>query len=282
MISTIVPKRAMFFWGNDKMSWLRYMSLWSFCKYNPTWKVQLYRIKQERFEKYWADINQQDFFRYDGADYSDRLQDISQLEVLDWESPAIACQKRMGPSHLSNVFKWQQMAEEGGVYLDLDILSIKPIEDWYTLVNHSSSLCHNAKGRAFSIGLLGSCGGSQFYADVLTSSLEGFDPAVYQSAGVESIYRLFGGNRRDVQWADLVARYPDELFVNFAMQYVYPWNCSNIREYTSRVNTVVPAKTFGLHWYAGSEESQHMNISLTELSVATYHSTVAHFLRKML
>ena len=37
-----IPKIAHFYWGSQKLSFLRYMSLHSFKKCNPDWEVRLY------------------------------------------------------------------------------------------------------------------------------------------------------------------------------------------------------------------------------------------------
>ncbi|KKL50753.1 hypothetical protein LCGC14_2302330, partial [marine sediment metagenome] len=280
-----VPKRAIFFWGADKMSWLRYMTLWTFRQCNPGWRMQLYRAPQRRFEKYWTERVQQDFFRYTGPNYLDLLPDISGLEVIDWEPPPAPGMRKAGPSHLSNIFKWQQMAEEGGVYVDMDIVCVRPLTEWYKLIEKGSSLCWRSEKRYFSIGLLGSQGNSQFYQDVLRNAIKCFSAKVYQSVGVETLYRLYrkvGKPGGPNVWQRIVRSYPEERFVNFKMHHVYPWDSTQVAHMFQRELTVIPKATWGIHWYAGHPIAQKANNHLDERTVWSHRSTVAHFLREML
>ena len=39
---TNIPKIVHFYWGNEKLSYLRYMSVYSFRKLNPDWKIKIH------------------------------------------------------------------------------------------------------------------------------------------------------------------------------------------------------------------------------------------------
>ena len=112
-----VAKRISFFWGNTTMSWLRYMTLWTFRKLNPDWEMRLFVCNQQRSDKYWESPNQQDFFRYKGPDHSDKLVDIPGLKIGPWEvaEPHL---RKFGPSHKSTFFKWELLARESGEFIE--------------------------------------------------------------------------------------------------------------------------------------------------------------------
>jgi len=278
-----MDKKISFFWGNDTMSWLRYMSLWTFRKLNPDWDMRLFVCGQRRTKKYWKTPEQQDFFTYTGPDYTDRLDDIAGLQVIPWEVEKVSLQN-LGPSHKSNFFKWGLLAKESGVYADLDIVFIRSANNWLRHVGgHDVAICYRQPPRNyFSIGLLGSSGRGQFYNDVYQESMRGFGPGTYQSAGVEAIYRLTRKLPGPDHWRKLVRRYSRAKFIDFDKHFVYPWGCSQIPEMTVKLHTTVPAKTFGIHWYAGHPTAQQLNSVLNEDTVKTNQSTVAHFLRSVL
>ena len=50
-LSRAIPKRIFFYWGGSDMSWMRYMTLYSFRKMNPDWEVILYVSDNNQKEK---------------------------------------------------------------------------------------------------------------------------------------------------------------------------------------------------------------------------------------
>ena len=42
-----IPKLAHFYWGNDTLSFLRYLSIYTFSKFNPDWRIQFYYPAQK-------------------------------------------------------------------------------------------------------------------------------------------------------------------------------------------------------------------------------------------
>jgi hypothetical protein len=243
--------------------------------------MQLYRSVQRRDTKYWEEENVQDFHQPTGPDYTERLDNISDLEVLDWEVDELTQMvlSEMGPSHQSNLFKWSEMANDGGVYLDMDIVFVRPIEDWWIHVrDFDVAISYHKPGRYFSIGLLGSRGNNAFFRDVFDESVLNFDPKVYQSVGVESLYRLLGGKFID-HWQVLLTRYVECQFRAFSMDYVYPWKCDKMVEVFERLHMAIPESTFGIHWYAGDAVSQKGNARLDERVVKSEASTIAYWLR---
>ena len=276
----MIPKRAIFFWGNDKMSWLRYMTLYTFCKWNPNWKIQLYTREQNKTEKYWDTPEQQDFFCYTGSNYFERLQDLN-IEVISWKLDH-KLNDEMGPSHVSNLFKWQQLAEEGGVYLDMDILFVKSIEDWYTKVEESDAILCYAPERYFSIGLLGSSGDNAFYRLVFDECIKTFFGGVYQSMGVMVLYQMFGPMRQLDHWGRLQNSFSELVFQNFSMEYVYPWMCTQMQEVFGVRHVELPVNTFGIHWYAGTEIAQRYNVLMDGEDWHKYDNTFSYQLAKIL
>lgn len=264
------------------MSWLRYMTLWSFRQLNPDWSIRLFTCKQQRKDKYWSDITEQDFFKYDGPDYTNRLKNIPNLEIIPWEIEEERL-RHIGPSHKSNFFKWNLLSEEGGVYADMDIVFIRPIYNWFDHVKNSDvAICYNYGPRYFSIGLLGSSGNNPFYKRIYDDCVQKFNMDHYQGAGVEILYHLLGNVCKDPHWQNMCYAFPETRFVNFDMNYIYFWDHNDITAMTEELHTVVPYNTFGLHWYAGHPSSQQLNATLNEDTVQTSQTTIAHFLRQLM
>lgn len=276
----MIPKRAFMFWGNKTMSWLRYMTLYSFCKLNPDWKIELYLSLEddEPTEKYWVEPNQQDFFSFSGKDYFDRVEDLP-IEVRRYMFPITKLRGSVGPSHRSNFFKWQQLAEGGGVYIDMDILFTRPMSSFYDQLNGvTDALCHD--GLYFAIGFMASSGSSPFFEEVFVSASKRTNPLKYQSAGVFSIMSIFGDGPNAMKRIE--ARYPARRFLNIPMNIVYPWRWNQSEKFFNELHTELPPKTIGIHWFAGGGNAQIANSLLTEENFRDYPSTFTHFAGKVI
>ncbi len=144
----MIPKRIAFFWGNDTMSWLRYMTLYSFCKLNPCWEVRLYHCKGNGAKKQWTTHVRQDFAEPATEDYWSRVGNLP-VEVIPWElkdpdNPDDNQWSKITPPHKSDFFEWEYLANEGGIYADMDILFVKPMDAFLSQIGASDvAICHS-------------------------------------------------------------------------------------------------------------------------------------------
>lgn len=293
-----VPRRVMFYWGNDKMSWLRYMTLYSFRKFNPNWKIELYFSPPNKIRKKpWGDQNLQDFFAYGGEDYTDKLKALD-IEFKEWDlfhpddPKNTEWRDSIGPSHKSNFFKWSKLALEGGIYADLDILFVRPMDDFYEEIKEfdvSLAYCRNY----FSIGVLGGMAGSQFYKDVWMNGFKTVTTKGYQTAGVINVYSLLNGGKLFHRphrppfnlWDRLARAYgKKEKLYNFGMRPFYSFGPRGIGQIfnNTQARTVLHERLIGIHWYAGHPIAQGWNRKLTEKNIGRVDSTIAHWCRYVL
>ena len=292
----MIPKKIYFFWGNKKMSWMRYMTLKSFKMFNPTWDVTVYTVNCEVSDRTWYNHNVQDFSSFNGSDYMPYAQNLG-IEFKEWDYRGIeAFQEcninKMRASHLSNFFKWYMMAEVGGIYCDMDVLFFRPIDGFYNeMINgdYTTAICQS---EYLSIGLLASAGNDDFYRALLANSMANYTPETYQSAGVESIYHLYGLKPDELQWileqilaqyprftafdvnitfpqsnvlGVAIARYPDLKFYNIPHTLIYSWDSFKIADAFGAGGTIndFPDEAIGYHWYAGHPLVQNFNNLLT-------------------
>jgi len=289
----MIPKVMNFFWGNKNLSWMRYMTLYSFKKLNPDWEVVLHLCPPNGIDyKTWEDEVCQDFFNFKGCDVFDLLNHLD-IELKEWKlfhKTGESMQDWMGPSHKSNFFKWQQMAGEGGFYSDLDVLYVQPLDKYYEKVkSFDTVICH--RHGYFSIGFLGSSGNNAFYRDVYDFCFRRFKLNEYQSAGVQTIYSLL----RDLEnisppvpnseidfWFILVNKYSNLNFYNNSMSLVYPWKFNEMEEVFLRLHKKLPEDCIGIHWYAGAKVSQKFNNRMNEQNYKTFKNTYSYFARQVL
>lgn len=275
-----IPKRVFFFWGNEKLSWMRYLALKSFKVLNPDWDVILYTSKAKIQDKTWKDPNQQDFHTYSGKNYFDEVSNLD-VEVLEWEPDL----PDMGPSHMSNFLKWFKLQAHGGIYADMDILWIKPFDSIYEQMKESNTVICCTK--YLSIGLLGSTIGNTFYHDLYENAKKVFTKDRYQSVGVINIYRMIYGDdimtdEGCVFWdnlaeqnilEDIQKKYPSLSIYNIPMNTIYPFPHDKMVQVFKKISPL-PEETIGIHWYAGSKIGQEYNCKLTPENI---HNEISIF-----
>lgn len=288
-----IPKKMYFFWANDSMSWLRYMTLYSFKKLNPDWEVELHYCKPNQVvHKPWKDSPTQDFFNFQGKDYFPEVQNlgiavkewsVESIDGKDWEN--IFCS-----SHKSNIFKWQKMTVNGGFYSDLDILFLKPMNEYYEKVKNTDLIiCY--RNRYCSIGFLGSSPENRFYRDIYLNAFNNFRVDKYQTVGVENIYAWLRKisnlpenadiSRMDL-WDTIQRNYPEINAYNNEMELVYPWTFDKMEEVFHSKHTIVPDCCIGIHWYAGDRISQQYNNLLNAENYSQYDNTLTYFASRLL
>ena len=73
----MINKTMTFFWSGEKLSWLRYMTLYSFRKLNPDWVMELHLSKPiHNLDKKWSTREVQDNFSSISKDSIDKIYDL--------------------------------------------------------------------------------------------------------------------------------------------------------------------------------------------------------------
>jgi len=265
-----------FYWSGSKMSWLRYMTLYSFRKYNPEWKINVF---YDNFgsKQTWntADNNYQDFTEYRGSDFVEHLKKLA-VNYIEWipENKDFNFEN-VAPSQRSNFFKWELLSK-GGMYCDLDILFIEPIdkvED--AIATHDCGLTYD---KYYSIGFMFSHGiGRKMFFGILENAYKTFDRNQYQGAGVMTLYK---------KWPDvnsLVKSFPGVKFFNVPMEWFY-YNDSEKKEKIFIENNYSEVKkvSMGIHWYAGCRFTQDKNNEINEETYKNYNNTLCAALKEIL
>jgi len=235
----MIPKIAHFYWGGSSLPYLRYMTIKSFCKYNPEWDVYYYYPAQGSSDKPWPTHEQK--YAVTGDDYTPRLKNlpIAQVEInwAEFRQPTFV--HSWAEVHKSDFLRWMILGSFGGLWSDMDIIYFRPI---YLDLTYNTYVCSNLKYR-HSIGFLLSSPDNQFFAHLRRSVDKFFAPDNYQSVGSILI-------NAESHLLPLM----DPYFINLPMDVVYAYDALTIPEiYVSPAPKPVrfTRDTIGLHWYAG-------------------------------
>lgn len=268
----MIPKVMNFYWAGSRMSWLRYMTLYSFRRLNPTWEINLYTDEfRNKSNRPWQEsFLEQDFFTYTGEDYGtpealDRLE-ANRLLWTPKETFGLDM-NTVSQSQRSNFFKWDILTN-GCYYGDMDILFIKPMDEIYEQTkDHDAGISWHDY---FSIGFLFGREGNRTYDTIYENACRTFFPFSYQGAGVETLYKKW----RNLE--DLMASLPGESIFNCPKWWFYFFDHLHLPQIFHEDHYgELPQDCYGLHWYAGSPISQAANNALSPATIATMRTTIS-------
>lgn len=261
-----IPKRIFFFWGNATMSWCRYMTLYSFRKLHPDWEIVLYFNDCQVRKKQWGkEHNEQDYFSWKGEDYFHKLQDLN-IKFEAWSvagnelAPRFQNELGLAPPHKSDLLQWCKLYEEGGIYSDMDILYVRPLDTFWTALNEEGVTgcigCHNG---TITIGWMASQPGNDLFRDIFKVAVRNYNPRKYQSTGAMSVYSLFETKAEEgaLPLSKIQEAYPKEKLIAFPEQQFYLFR-NGIHKIWNE-NVQLPKEVLGIHWYGGHPLSQGWN-----------------------
>jgi len=268
----MIPNRMNFFWAGGAISWMRFLTLKSFCHHNPMWDVTLYVGSRGKEFDYWDTHEEQDFFKYVGPDYFTWL-DTLPIKVVEWKLDL-----SLTPVHQSDIFRWWLLSQKGGYYSDMDILYVDALPN----ITDSTEILMCLANNRTNIAFLGSNGTSQFYSDVYELALKRVNNADYQSAGTKCLHEVISGFntiRLDDSPKYMRAKYRGLLMVPDA--FIYPWHYTNIEKVFIETHSA-PSVTRGIHWYAGTKLAQEFNNILTEKNYHKIDNTFCNYAKMIL
>lgn len=223
------------------MSYLQHLSVVSFKKHNPNWEVVLHMPKTRTdILPTWVTVEQT--HRYTGKDYLEKTKDLCTLHYIDFEKHGT---HKLHEVQKSDFIRWKILYEQGGVWSDMDILYIKPIDELLKQ-EFCSTICYD--GMHHLIGFYVTEPGQEIYNDIFKEAKERIKAPFstdYQFIGSRMVKSLLVGDAR-------VYGYPGVL--NLSMSVVYPYSPedSDIQELFFGAEDKIQGDTIGIHWYNGN------------------------------
>lgn len=269
-----IPKVAHFYWGSKKMSFMRYMTLYSFKKMNPDWSVKLYIPKEVTIEKTWSD----DFHQVDTVDYKseyDYFEKVKELpiKIVSVDFPENI--KKLGEAQKSDYLRWRLLYQEGGLWSDMDIIYIRPMkkayfnnEMFYELDNTLSILPNNTSHQ---IGFYLSTPKNLMFKELCYLSSGKNNINYYQDLGCELLNKHLGTKENIESKFNLKT-------INVDQSVFYKFDHTKLDKlYYMDIfyeELLADEKVLGIHWYGGSPLSQECNNKLNDKSCGTINNTI--------
>jgi len=227
------------YWGNKRMSFLRYMTVHSACSFCH--KVILI-VRDGGLHGDWKE--RQDMRFYKGPDYTSWLSDLPNLEVIHLDRLYPDIDDLKAPEvHTSDLLTWRLLADYGGTVSDMDIVFVKPAPKVKTEVQ----LIRFEKGYMPVSFLQGRpC---SFWKEIYHAALENYSPDEYESCGTPNFHKV---------------PLPIGTYTELPPEVVFPFHnmrWAAMKQALFRRVAPLPEQTVGIHWYAGVNQIWNKKIT---------------------
>ena len=175
-----VPKKIFFYWGAKRLSFLRYMSLYSFRYFNPDWEIFLYVPKAMNEVNLWGEEKQYENLNANIIDYMPYVDKLG-VSIVEADFNEYGLDNSINEVHKSDFIRYFLLYNYGGIWADMDILFINPISqmDCNSLLNkeyNSFIYVGEQQGEVLghAIGFLMSSQGSDYFKNVFNKAKEAY------------------------------------------------------------------------------------------------------------
>lgn len=242
MDKAVIPKICHFIWTKGvPMSWLQTLSVKSFRKYNPDWKIILHLISQSRGKNVYN-------AEYSGPDnYTQMLIFIDEVRI--------ARATNLHGIQESDKLRTRILYQEGGVYSDFDMLWLRAMSGFPG--DFETTVCWHLDH--YNMSNIVSEPGGKFLEEIIEKQ-ERVTSRDYQAY----LTQLFNTSYPDV--TELIERFPRIRLIPY--KWFYPYSIYHLEQlYNDDID--LTAGAFGVHWFNGHRLSQNYIIIRGDCSMTT-------------
>lgn len=266
-----IPKIMHFYWDKSSLSYLQYMTIISFNKFNPDWEVIIHEPKKQYSKITWLTHEQQVKFTNENYYHSLKLLSFVKFNEVDFDK--IGFNEKTPEVFKSDYLRWYLLSTIGGGWSDMDILYLKSIEEINNNIKFDTLICHGEHGHI--IGFLLSKPNNPFFKKIFDSIKTSFNKKDYQSIGSKILNELYP--TIESIWEQKL----DIQLSNMSMNVFYPINHMNIEKYFKFISIDdIKNDTVGVHWYNGSKIAKDFNNTYSPSTSKTIN-TITKLLKRI-
>lgn len=279
----MIPNQIAFFWSGGPLSWMRYLTLQTFCDLNPTWDIYLYVTQSDFHKEVWDTPETQDYTNYDREDWMPTVVADLPVEIKIADN----LPRDISPIHQCDMFQWWWLSNHGGWYSDLDILYLQSMDDLCESAGEVDMVFSFPQGD-FTIGFLGCAPGNKFYELLYETckqnklglggrSLDSY----YQGFGIHIVQAVLQHTHGPTMASIIQTKYNHSYYEVGPNDSVYPWNWTKINRIWDETHEL-PHSQLGIHWFAGAAISQQMNRELSPATASQFPCTLTRHINNTL
>lgn len=278
---TKIPKIAHFYWGGNKLSYLRFLSVQSFKQLNPDWTICVHvPAKLSRAKPAWDSFQQKDINI--ALDYTDQLKELG-VDIVRHDFNRYQFRNQAHEVHKSDFLRWRLLSQSGGLWSDIDILYTQPMdnlsENLPKNVNVDTVLCPLIPPTKHTVGFLLSSADNNFFKYIGQQAKKQYNPGVYQCMGSDLI------NREFKTFESFNQQFPANQFLFLNRNCVYSITSKTIEMFYQPVDASIIKKiknktVLGFHWFAGHPQSQTFENTLTANTVNQHNNLLSTVIKE--
>lgn len=266
-----IPKICYFYWGGGIFSYLRYLTVYSFKKFNPDWKIRMYVPNvPSTIGHSWKTHEQK--YSVKGKDYFSLLPKLG-VEIIQFDFNKLGVSSETSEVFKSDILRWYLLSNEGGLWSDLDIIYFKSLDGILKeFESFDTLMCWH---EYCSIGFLMAKPNNLIYGWARDTWRKNYNSNRYESVGCwlfMSQFKTFGR---------LVNCFNQSKILNISKSLVYPLDSNHVDQiYNGNNSHVFTEDTIGLHWYAGSKIAGDFQNQVNPETVNTLNNTLGVVIRR--
>ena len=274
---TQIPKIAHFYWGGGPLSYLRFLSVESFKKQNPDWQVKVHvPVTNSQAPASWTNNIKQDFRKH--------IDNLS-VTIVKHDFDQYGVNNQAHEVHKSDFLRWRLLATEGGVWSDIDIFYVKPMECLEENIPQNSNvdvaLCPLKPPHKHTVGFMLASKDNNFYSYISQLALTNYNKDVYQCMGSDLI------NQRFERFEGFGQQFPQHQCIFLNKRSVYVITSKSIDYFYQPIDVDHDMKftgpeVIGYHWFGGHPASQDFENNLQPDTVTDYTHFLAQVIQEQL
>lgn len=256
-----IPKILHLYWGlNSKMSYIHYLTPYSFNKFNPEWEIRVYVPRFPSKSVYSDKIKRDDLITFTGENYFYKIENIKNLKIIEIDFKELDFSNETAEVYKSDFLRCYLLWKYGGIWSDFDILYFRRVYELFTegrmLSNNNEDLDTGIIYRDLGYypnGFFISSKNNSFFEFLHLASYKYFNEYDYLSIGANLIKSLFNRPK------DIWKKFPDLNIIDIKAQSVYPYLPRDLKKlYFSNKFNFIEKNTVGIHWYFGDNLSKYI------------------------
>ena len=258
-----INKIMNFYWDMSNMSYLQYLSLVSFNKFNPDWQINLYVPIERVVAKTWKSDEQK--CDYIGKDYYELVKTLKYVNIIQIDFTDIGIDNSIPDVFKSDILRWYLLANQSGGWSDIDILYLRPLSELPFAGNMLTGTVEdtdmtvmygidpNTNMNYHLIGFYLSSGDNCVFNSLFINSKKSLNLSNYQSVGSTLFNTLYKNN-------NILKKLNNLSICNLPTKCIYPYLSHDISCIFNSADLAKIDKTVvGLHWYNGSKIAKIFN-----------------------